>query len=43
MNTVKREQIDSLLKFFFRGTGLLTITLLGGIFFMLFANSILFF
>ncbi|MCH6236007.1 phosphate ABC transporter permease subunit PstC [Cognataquiflexum rubidum] len=43
MNTVKREQIDSLLKFAFKGAGLLTITLLGGIFFMLFANSILFF
>lgn len=43
MNTGKREQVDSLLKFVFKGAGLLTITLLGGIFFMLFANSVLFF
>ncbi|HOZ87511.1 MAG TPA: phosphate ABC transporter permease subunit PstC [Bacteroidia bacterium] len=43
MNTKKREQIDKLFKIIFKGTGLLTITLLGGIFFMLFTNSISFF
>lgn len=43
MNTKRREQIDSLFKLIFKGTGLLTIALLGGIFFMLFFNSILFF
>lgn len=43
MNTQKREQIDRLFKFVFKGTGLLAIILLGGIFFMLFSNSILFF
>lgn len=43
MNTKKREQIDLLFKSIFKGTGLITIALLGGIFFMLFSNSILFF
>ncbi|MES2477862.1 MAG: phosphate ABC transporter permease subunit PstC [Bacteroidota bacterium] len=43
MNTKKREQIDSLFKIIFKCTGLLTITLLGGIFLMLFSNSIFFF
>ena len=43
MNTKKREQIDSLFKVIFKATGLITIALLAGIFFMLFSNSILFF
>jgi len=43
MNTRKREQIDSLFKIIFKGTGLLTIALLAGIFLMLLSNSILFF
>lgn len=43
MNTSRREHIDSFFKIIFKATGLLTITLLGGIFFMLFSNSILFF
>jgi phosphate transport system permease protein len=43
MNTKKREQIDSLFKIIFKGTGLVTIALLAGIFIMLFSNSILFF
>lgn len=43
MNSKKREKIDSLLKLIFKGTGFLTITLLAGIFFLLFSNSILFF
>lgn len=43
MNTKKREQIDSLFKIIFKGTGLITIALLAGIFLMLFSNSILFF
>lgn len=43
MNTKKREQIDRLFKVIFKSTGLLTITLLGGIFLMLFSNSISFF
>lgn len=43
MNTQKREQIDRLFKVIFKSTGLLTITLLGGIFLMLFSNSIFFF
>lgn len=43
MNTKKREQIDFLFKVIFKSTGLLTITLLGGIFLMLFSNSISFF
>ncbi len=43
MNTAKRERIDSLFKIIFKGTGLLTIALLAGIFLMLFANSIFFF
>lgn len=43
MVTKKREQINSLFKLIFKFTGLLTITLLAGIFFMLFSNSILFF
>ncbi len=43
MNTKKREQIDGLFKVIFKCTGFLTITLLGGIFLMLFSNSISFF
>ena len=43
MNTKKREQIDSLFKIVFKGTGLITIALLAGIFFMLFSNSVSFF
>ena len=43
MNTKKREQIDILFKIIFKGTGLITIALLAGIFLMLFSNSILFF
>ncbi len=43
MNSRKRERVDGILKVIFKGTGLLTITLLGGIFLMLFSNSILFF
>lgn len=43
MNTVNRERIDVLLKVLFQGTGVLTIALLGGIFFMLFYNSVSFF
>jgi phosphate transport system permease protein len=43
MTTKTREKIDRLFKVIFKGTGLLTITLLGGIFFMLFFNSIFFF
>lgn len=43
MITKKREQINSLFKVIFKFTGLLTITLLAGIFFMLFSNSFLFF
>lgn len=43
MNTKKRELIDRLFKVIFKSTGLLTITLLGGIFLMLFSNSIFFF
>jgi len=43
MNTQNREQIDRLFKIIFKGTGLLTIALLAGIFLMLFSNSILFF
>lgn len=43
MNTAKRERIDSFFKIIFKGTGLLTIALLAGIFLMLFANSIFFF
>ncbi len=43
MNTKKRERIDRLFKGIFKSTGLITIALLGGIFFMLFSNSILFF
>jgi len=43
MNTKKREQIDNLFKVLFKGTGLVTIALLAGIFLMLFSNSILFF
>lgn len=43
MNANKREKIDSLFKLIFKGTGFLTITLLAGIFFLLFSNSILFF
>jgi phosphate transport system permease protein len=43
MNTKKRELIDSSFKIIFKGTGLITIALLAGIFIMLFSNSILFF
>ncbi|WP_396157015.1 phosphate ABC transporter permease subunit PstC [Flavobacterium sp.] len=43
MNTKKRELLDSLFKIIFKGTGLVTIALLAGIFIMLFSNSILFF
>jgi phosphate transport system permease protein len=43
MNTKKRELIDSLFKIIFKGTGLVTIALLAGIFIMLFSNSIFFF
>jgi phosphate transport system permease protein len=43
MNTKKREQIDRLFKVIFKSTGLLTIPLMGGIFLMLFSNSISFF
>ncbi|HMT34387.1 MAG TPA: phosphate ABC transporter permease subunit PstC [Chitinophagaceae bacterium] len=43
MNTQRREQLDGLFKIIFKGTGILTIVLLAGIFFMLFANSLLFF
>ncbi|NBR13527.1 MAG: phosphate ABC transporter permease subunit PstC [Flavobacteriales bacterium] len=43
MNTKSRERIDRLFKFIFKGTGLITIALLAGIFIMLFSNSILFF
>lgn len=43
MNSHKREQIDWLFKQVFKGTGLITIVLLGGIFFMLFYNAISFF
>lgn len=43
MKTKKREIVDRLFKLIFKGTGLITIALLGGIFFMLFYNSISFF
>lgn len=43
MNTKNRELLDSLFKIIFKGTGLVTIALLAGIFIMLFSNSILFF
>jgi phosphate transport system permease protein len=43
MNTKKREIIDTLFKHLFKGTGFLTIALLGGIFFMLLYNSVSFF
>jgi phosphate transport system permease protein len=43
MNTKKRERTDWLLKIVFKSSGLLTIGLLGGIFIMLFYNSIAFF
>ncbi len=43
MNIKKRENIDWLLKQIFKGAGLLTIALLGGIFIMLLYNSIAFF
>lgn len=43
MKAKRREKIDSLFKLVFKGTGFLTITLLAGIFFLLFSNSILFF
>ncbi|MCF8321905.1 MAG: phosphate ABC transporter permease subunit PstC [Flavobacterium sp.] len=43
MKTQQRESLDKLFKLIFKGTGLITIALLGGIFFMLFYNSISFF
>jgi phosphate transport system permease protein len=43
MKTQQRESVDKLFKLIFKGTGLITIALLGGIFFMLFYNSISFF
>lgn len=43
MNIKKREQIDGLCKILFKGTGLITIALLAGIFLMLISNSIFFF
>ena len=43
MSIKKRENTDWLLKQVFKATGLLTIGLLGGIFFMLLYNSIAFF
>lgn len=43
METKKREQLDRWFKLIFKFTGLLTIALLAGIFFMLFSNCILFF
>jgi phosphate transport system permease protein len=43
MNTKKREQIDGLFKIIFKTTGIITIALLAGIFFMLVSNSISFF
>jgi phosphate transport system permease protein len=43
MNALERERIDGIFKVIFKGTGLITIALLGGIFFMLLSNSILFF
>jgi phosphate transport system permease protein len=43
MNTKKREFIDTTFKHLFRGTGLITIALLAGIFFMLVYNSVSFF
>lgn len=43
MKTKQRENVDKVFKLVFKGTGLITIVLLGGIFFMLFYNSISFF
>ncbi|MFO7825486.1 MAG: phosphate ABC transporter permease subunit PstC [Cyclobacterium sp.] len=43
MSSDKREKIDGFFKLVFKSTGLLTITLLGGIFFLLISNTILFF
>ena len=43
MSIKQRENTDQLLKILFKSTGLLTIGLLGGIFIMLFYNSIAFF
>ncbi len=43
MKTQQRERVDKLFKLIFKGTGLITIALLGGIFFMLFYNSVSFF
>lgn len=43
MTTKKREHIDILFKVLFKCTALLTITLLAGIFLMLFSNSVSFF
>ncbi len=43
MNIKRRERTDWIFKLVFRGTGLITIALLGGIFFMLLYNSVSFF
>lgn len=43
MKTQQRQRVDKLFKLIFKGTGLITIALLGGIFFILFNNSISFF
>ncbi len=43
MTIKRREQIDWLLKLVFKATGLISIALLGGIFFMLLYNSVAFF
>lgn len=43
MDTKGRERVDGWFKLIFQGTGLITIVLLGGIFFMLFYNSVSFF
>jgi phosphate transport system permease protein len=43
LDTLKREKIDGLFKVIFKGTGLLTILHLAGIFLMLLTNSVLFF
>jgi phosphate transport system permease protein len=43
MNSRQRESVDSILRTFFKVTGMLTIALLGGIFFMLVYNTVSFF
>lgn len=43
MSVRRRERVDWIFRQLFKGTGLITILLLGGIFFMLFYNSITFF